>query len=863
MRKTSKHPQLSNSFDDALPERLLGVTDASNASARVHLTLGEAEPSPFIVRLSREGQEVISAPVSNEDPIAALAKSFIIEHDEVLDEAPLMFARTSDDGLTLSMEDLKDQMREDELELAPIASKPAIGQVYKEVLDDAVPVDIWSELKSIDVAAEFIVPPTIQSIVSVETGQDLVESLETRSTTQLDPVDRWSDEPMAEVYVRRGNGWQRALAAFVGLAVVAVLPLHALQVLADTRAHGGAVEAESKIALDTFLRGATSLSSESFSSAGQDFDKAAQGFAEAESSLNDLNAGVTALASVIPQTDNTMEAVRALVTAGRELSETAAIMSTAANDLSDKDSIELSSKLDLLGAYMENALPHAEAAAVALREVDSAVVPEAYTDAVVELQTRTPQLAASMSEYVQFVDTLSLILGGENKMRYLAVFQNNTELRPTGGFMGSFAELDVDKGEIVRMFVPTGGTYDVQGQLQAYVAAPGPLQLLKARWEFQDANWFPDFPSSAKKLRWFYSQAGGPTSDGVVAVNATFVAELLRLLGPVEMPEYGRTFDAENFVFETQKIVEMEYDKDENAPKEVIGDLAPILLERMQTADTKTLMSVIDLVAKGLQEKDILLNFRDNDLQAEIEGLGWSGSIKQTSGDYLMVVNTNLGGGKTDGVIDQDVHVDVQIKDDGSVENKVTITKTHRGMKTALFSGSNNVDYLRLYVPKGSELITADGFEVPADDLFETSDVPLSVDEDLELHMQDLKKDPSTGTDIWEEDGKTVFGNWMQTASGETEVVTFTYRVPVTLFAQAKAEGALGFAKSTLGIPDLGQYTLLVQKQPGVQSRNTTVSVNFPANLTTLWSSETNDASSQVSTSNATDHYFGWILERL
>ncbi len=867
MKKSAK-PIKPSQFDDALPERLLGLAPNQNLASKVRLHTGEAEMSPFIVKLTREDAPtpVLAAP--EEDPIAALARSFIIEHDDVLDEAPLMVASSSDEGLRLSIEDLREQMREVEREVAPTSPKSLSAQVRRDMIDDALPIDIWSDVQPIDVVSAFDVlsepvlevPPVPELTIAPPPTLIFDVTSEVVPIQEVKPV-AWS-EPQVAVFVRRGSGWQRALASFVGLALAAVLPLHALQVMADVREDGGIVESESKAALDTFLRGATSLSSEEFGTAGQDFADAAQGFAEAESSLNDLNAGVTALASVIPQTDRTVDSVRALVTAGRELSETAAVMSSAANDLSDKDSIDLTSKLALLGAYMENALPHAQTAEAALRQVDPTVVPESYAEAVIELQTRTPQLVASMEEYVRFVDALSVMLGGEEQMRYLAVFQNNTELRPTGGFMGSFAEMDVQRGEVVRMFVPGGGTYDVQGQLQAYVAAPGPLQLLKSRWEFQDSNWFPDFPSSAKKLRWFYSQAGGPTSDGVVAVNATFVVELLRVLGPVEMPEYGRTFDAENFIFETQKIVELEYDKTENAPKEIIGDLAPILLERVKEADVQTLLAVVDLVAKGLEEKDIQLNFRDNDLQTTIDGFGWSGSIKQTSGDFLMLVNTNLGGGKTDGVIDQDVHVDVRVAEDGSIENKVTITKTHRGMKNALFTGNNNVDYLRLYVPRGSELVTADGFEIPDDELFEISEVPLTVDEDLELHMQDLKKDPSTGTDIWVEDGKTVFGNWMQTASGETEIVTFTYRLPLTIFSDIEDQTFLDKAKARLGMSELGDYTMLIQKQSGVQSRETTVEINLPPSMQLLWSSAAGDDALQFTSDNATDSFGGWLIER-
>ncbi|KKR89479.1 MAG: hypothetical protein UU36_C0026G0003 [Candidatus Uhrbacteria bacterium GW2011_GWE2_41_1153] len=169
---------------------------------------------------------------------------------------------------------------------------------------------------------------------------------------------------------------------------------------------------------------------------------------------------------------------------------------------------------------------------------------------------------------------------------------------------------------------------------------------------------------------------------------------------------------------------------------------------------------------------------QDNKLQSDIKALGWSGSLLQTDGDYLMVVDSNLGGGKTDSVIKQDIDVDVEIQADGSIINTVTITKEHTGLANALFEGINNVDYLRLYVPKGSELLQASGFEIPDESLFKIANAPLATDKDLLLWTSNFTQDPISGTDIWNEQGKTVFGNWMQTKPGETEIVTFTYRLP-------------------------------------------------------------------------------------
>ena len=98
-----------------------------------------------------------------------------------------------------------------------------------------------------------------------------------------------------------------------------------------------------------------------------------------------------------------------------------------------------------------------------------------------------------MNEIVSLSSALDSVFGDKQLKRYLIVFQNNNEIRPTGGFMGSFALVDIQKGKILNIDIPGGGTYDLKGQMKKEVEPPLPLQLSNNRWEFQDANWFPDF----------------------------------------------------------------------------------------------------------------------------------------------------------------------------------------------------------------------------------------------------------------------------------------------------------------------------------------------------------------------------------
>ncbi len=856
-RKKKNDTNVSMLYDAALPVSLKkkGVETASGSQIkpRVH----KANPSPYVVHLSRE-QET-TCPIPTTARIDALAKELII--DDV--EAETTPAIAQEEPLVITLGDLAAQLREPDVNVSA-SSLRVEGSVdqHEVVRPSQVPLEAM-HVAVLEEEALVTQEPVVQEITHVA-PQAAPIRLRLPSISLPNMEDWVSRLPqLLPSQVR-----YRAIVSFVVLSMVAVLPLQAMQSLVsvtDTRDDLTSIGAQ---AIDELNRGAQAIEAQRYDVAQSDFTRAGERFAQAQTSIEDMHLAVSALVNLIPQTDRTYETVRGLVIAGKELSEAASLFAQAADDLADKDSIGLTDKINLLSAYVASAQPHVQLAAEALEDVDPELIPEDQQSQVSELLATVPQLNESVDEFLTFSQTLALILGDGQKMRYLVSFQNNTELRATGGFTGSFAEMDLLDGEVESVHIPEGGTYDVQGQLSSFVEPPQPLSLLNSRWEFHDANWFPDFPASAAKMIDFYTEAGGPTVDGMVALNATLMPELLAITGPIEMPEYGRTIDAENFLFETQKIVEYEYaqyqtdeEREEDAPKQFIGDLAPKLLDRLAEGDMETLLAIADVLGTALNEKDVQVYFEDNDLQREIAALGWDGSMKQTSGDYLMVVNTNLGGGKTDSVISQDVIVDMEITEGGEIINTVTITKEHHGLRDAIFEGANNVDYLRLYVPHGSELIEANGFEVPDDNLFEQSDVLLDQDEDLLIMSTGYYHDPAYDVDVWQESGKTVFGSWMQTAPGEIEEVTFTYRLPWRVDLSAPQD-LIAAAKERLGLRDLERYSLLVQKQSGVETRETSIFLHLPESMDLIWSSHEGLRSDGVEINNDQDVFVHFLMER-
>src|SRR3989338_7639865 len=186
------------------------------------------------------------------------------------------------------------------------------------------------------------------------------------------------------------------------------------------------------------------------------------------------------------------------------------------------------------------------------------------------------------------------------------------------------------------------------------------------------------------------------------------------------MPEYDRVITSENFALETQKIVELEYDKKENRPKQFIADLTPKLLERIFAANKNQREKLMSALIDGLNERQLMVYFNSANVQKIIDEFGWNGSLRSTEGDYLSVVHTNIAGGKTDAVINQTITHKAEVQADGSMVDTVKIIRRHLGKPGEnIFYGVQNNSFVRFYVPQGSTLLSASGFKKPPKNLFE------------------------------------------------------------------------------------------------------------------------------------------------
>ena len=191
-----------------------------------------------------------------------------------------------------------------------------------------------------------------------------------------------------------------------------------------------------------------------------------------------------------------------------------------------------------------------------LAQINPDSLPLEHQTMFLSLQEKSGLIQSVFEELQDLISALKIFSGFEYDKRYLLVFQNNSELRASGGFIGSFAILDMAKGEIKNIEIPGGGSYDTAGGMYKKIVSPEPLHLVSPQWFFWDSNWWPDWELSSKKLAWFLEESQGPSVDGVISFTPTVLEKLLALTGDVYLEKYDININQGNFWEITQTFSE-------------------------------------------------------------------------------------------------------------------------------------------------------------------------------------------------------------------------------------------------------------------------------------------------------------------
>lgn len=645
--------------------------------------------------------------------------------------------------------------------------------------------------------------------------------------------------------------WYQSLLSFVLVLIFIIIPIKLLSYfeILDFKNLETKVLDGSKTAFNNLVSAAGLVSTLDFQEASAEFSQAGSGFLKAQEDLSVISDSLLFLASLSGDPKMKLAAEsKNFLAAGALSSSLGKNLVLATDSLFNHQSDNFLAALDNFVKYGRLAVKDANDLDKVIAKINPDNLPEEYRIKFVTLAAETKSLSANLDNFVSAADKMREVFGLSKDKRYLLIFQNNSELRASGGFLGSYALLDLSGGKIKNLEVPGGGSYDTEGGMSVAVKAPRPLWLVNPRWHFWDANWWPNWVRTSQNLMWFYEKSGGPTVDGVISVTPTVVERLLEITGPIDLTEeYGVVIDSNNF-WETVQIITEAKNLEKtnpgvtagfkeststiavsvplkqgldinvnNKPKKIIGDLMAKILETLPAKlNRDSLVKIISAFEDSLAEKQIMFYFTDPALESEMSARNYAGEIKNAPRDYLLVVNTNIAGQKSDRKMTEKIEHFSRVDQNGKIVNQVKIIRTHTGLKNELLSGVRNVDWLRVYVPAGSRLLSASGFQVPDDSYFEA---PESSWEDSKFlaNEEAAVTDPASGAQIYEEDGKTVFAGWVMVDPGQTAEINFSYELPFNFFDAQSNNGFLSKLNNLLN-PDsknLWPYSLLVQKQPG------------------------------------------------
>jgi len=630
--------------------------------------------------------------------------------------------------------------------------------------------------------------------------------------------------------------WKRLSFAISVLLIILISPFQASTYYQQTKLTVNNIGSQSTAGFTALKESTTALINGDIDTADQTISTALNRFENAINTLQNHNQLLQKIVSIVPILNTAVISRQKIILAGQEISLGNGFLIQGISASRAAASSTLTQNLSVISSHLKLALPNYQKALANLNEIKPSVLPPEYQNQFEDFKKIFTALNNDLNTLTDLSDSLQEIFGGQGFRRYLLVFQNPAELRPTGGFVGSLAIIDINNGQITNLEIPPGGPYDLQGQLSENLIPPSPLLLLRSRWEFQDANWFPDFPKSAEKMMRLYRKSRAVTVDGVIAINATVLNRILTVTGPLQDDKRNLTLAADNVLATIQQVVESSSERSTGKPKQIIADLAPQILNYFTNFDSNNILALLSNLQQALAQKEIQAYFTDEVTETKIKELGWGGDILTTTAnqDYLMVINTNIQGQKSDARIKQKISHQAVVDSDGSVIDTVIITRTHTGTATENFYGANNVDYLRLYVPAGSELIEASGFTWPDENNFRTPSTKAQEDPDLLNTEEEIGIDRQTGTRITREFGKTAFGNWIITEPGQTTQVQFVYRLPFKLKAQSNlsnnwANFILANRQTALG------YQLVTQRQSGCES-SIESQIIFPDNYFPSWS---------------------------
>ena len=420
-----------------------------------------------------------------------------------------------------------------------------------------------------------------------------------------------------------------------------------------------------------------------------------------------------------------------------------------------------------------------------------------------------------LSIFENTIDSYPQILGFDKKRKYLLLFQNNMELRPGGGFIGSYATVGIDKGQIDKLEI--SDVYDADGKLRTHIEPPFGLKRYGGvtHWFLRDSNFDISTLSNAAASASILKQETGDQVDGVVSIDTNFIKNLLAATGPVNVDDYKEQVSTDNFYVLTQKHAEDNFFPGSTQKKDFLRSLLNSLLIKLSDKRSVSYLQVAKQIEKSIKEKHLLFVFENSSIQKSFSVNNLSGAAldnrpkgENAINDYFGVIDANIGANKSNYYLTRSISQEVAIADGGGVSAKATLNYENMSKPGDRFGGEYK-NYIRFILPSGANLnsVSSDDRDNGITPAITNPTVYLDktfvLSKEIEIETSQIN-------------GKEVVGFFFSVPSGAHKKVSISYTVPQGIDTSSP----------------VSSYNLRLFKQPGTDQDPYSFTLSYPAKLT-------------------------------
>ncbi len=371
------------------------------------------------------------------------------------------------------------------------------------------------------------------------------------------------------------------------------------------------------------------------------------------------------------------------------------------------------------------------------QQVEIAALPLRFQDDFLLLDKTLPLISLTG----KLLPSIGVLIGKESAAKYLLLALNQDELRAGGGFITAMGILSIQN--LTNIDFDMADSYQVDDFSKDYPPPPLPLEkyMLAGYWLARDGNWSADFPDSARTVQNLYQISREEKTQGIFAFDQEAVRQILESTGPLLVdPDQKIWVNKDNVI----NFMQESWGSNVEASdwwvnrKDFISILGRVILKTIiDNRDVNQGIKLLKVCKQLLDQGHLLVYMNDAQLQDLLRQQNLDHAVSYQGGDYLYWVDSNIGFNKVDAVVDRQLHYSIDLSNPDRPIARLSMQYEHTldistecthiatyGDEIAYSKMMERCywDYWRLYIPPGSQLISAEVKDIPGEWLLSGND---------------------------------------------------------------------------------------------------------------------------------------------